>query len=100
MVAAIVFTLGEMIALPVSGAYVAELSPETMRGRHSAAVGLTWNFAQGIAPWLGLTLYKSNPQFLWWGFLGLGFASATFILIPLGPGRIAVAVPRQNGWES
>jgi len=42
-IALVIFTFGEMISMPVSGAYVASLSPEEMRGALSEAVGLTWN---------------------------------------------------------
>ena len=78
----VVFTLGEMIALPVAAAYVAELAPKKMRGRYTATIGLTWNIGQGVTPWLGLFLYQQMPLLLWWGSLGLGILSAVLVLAP------------------
>lgn len=71
-VALVIFTAGEMISLPIAGAWVASLAPEKMRGRYSAGVGLTWNLGHAVAPGAGLLLYESAPQLLWWGSLALG----------------------------
>ncbi len=79
-VALVIFTFGEMISMPVSGAYVASLSPEKMRGRYSAAVGLTWNLGHAAAPSLGLLLYENAPDVLWYGSLVAGGASALMLL--------------------
>ncbi len=83
LIALIVFTFGEMIALPVASAYMAALAPDEMRGRYTAVIGLTWNVGHGIAPWLGLTLYEHQPSLLWWGCLAAGIASAATMLLPL-----------------
>jgi MFS family permease len=40
-----IFTLGEMIAMPVSSAYISELAPAHMRGRYMGTYGLTWTVA-------------------------------------------------------
>lgn len=79
-VAIFLFTIGEMAALPVSAAYVARLAPEKMRGRYSAAVGLTWNIGHAIAPGLGLLLYEAAPSMLWNGCLALGCVAALLLL--------------------
>jgi len=71
-VALVIFTAGEMISLPIAGAWVASLAPEKMRGRYSAGVGLTWNLGHAVAPGAGLLLYESAPQLLWLGSLALG----------------------------
>ena len=78
--ALLVFTFGEMISMPVSGAYVAALAPERMRGRYSAGVGLTWNLGHAVAPGAGLLLYESVPDVLWYGCLALGCLSALLLL--------------------
>ncbi len=80
-VALLVFTAGEMISMPVSGAYVASLAPEKMRGRYSAGVGLTWNLGHAVAPGLGLLLYESAPDILWYGCLGVGCAAAALMMM-------------------
>jgi len=79
--AMVVFTAGEMVSMPVSGAYIADMAPDDMRGRYSAAVGLTWTLGQAIAPGLGLILYKSSPRVLWWGMLVAGILSAGAMLL-------------------
>ncbi len=81
VIAMIVFTAGEMVSMPVSGAYVADMAPKEMRGRYSAAVGLTWTLGQAIAPGLGLLLYEYCPQVLWWGMLATGILSAGAMLL-------------------
>lgn len=73
------FTIGEMVSMPVSGAYVAALAPGKMRGRYSAGIGLTWNLGHAVAPGAGLLLYESAPATLWWGCLLLGIVSALLL---------------------
>ncbi|MDF1826466.1 MAG: MFS transporter [Verrucomicrobiales bacterium] len=80
-VALIIFTVGEMISMPVSGAYISELAPEDMRGRYNGVIGLTWHFGHAVAPGLGLLLYQTNPAALWWGSLGCGAASLFIITL-------------------
>lgn len=80
-IALAIFTLGEMISMPVSSAYLAELAPRKMRGRYSAAVGLTWSMNHAIAPGLGLILYESHPVVLWWGLAILGVMATGLMMI-------------------
>jgi MFS family permease len=42
-----------MVFSPVAGAYVADQSPEHLRGRYSGAWGLAWGVALVLAPSLG-----------------------------------------------
>lgn len=78
--AMVVFTVGEMLCLPVSGAYVADLSPAEMRGRYMGVNGLSWSLAMLIGPLVGITLYHSSPQTLWSGSALLGLLGATVIV--------------------
>lgn len=89
-VALLVFTIGEMVSLPVSSAYLALLSPEKMRGRYAGALGLTWNIGQSLAPGLGLMLYEWNAAVLWSASLALGIGAA-MILWKLGGHRTGIA---------
>ncbi|NNE93864.1 MAG: MFS transporter [Verrucomicrobiales bacterium] len=79
--AMVVFTLGEMVSMPVSGAYIADLAPEKMRGRYNAMTGFTWGVGHGIAP-LGLVLYEKNDTLLWLAMLLVGFGSAACLIGP------------------
>ena len=76
----LVFTLGEMFAMPVASAYVAGLSPEHMRGRYMGTYGLTWTLAQVFAPGLGMCLFSSSPPSFWivGGCLGVAAAVVAF----------------------
>lgn len=76
----LVFTLGEMISMPVSAAYVADLAPVEMRGRYMGAYGLTWAVALIFGPALGLMLFQYHPPVLWVGCGGLGLLAACVIL--------------------
>jgi MFS family permease len=69
LVAAVVYTLGELVAGPVLTTIAAESPPPALRGRYLATYQLSWNVATGVAPilyawlldlgsgpaWLGLT---------------------------------------------
>lgn len=85
-VALVVFTVGEMVSMPIASAYLAVLSPEKMRGRYAGAVGFTWNIGQSLAPGLGLVLYEWNPSVLWSTTLVAGVGAA-LILWKLGGAR-------------
>jgi len=79
VVCIIIFTLGEMIAMPVSSAYVANLSPSHLRGRYMGAYGLNWGLALIIAPGLGMKLLDYNPLILWLGCGALAVIGALII---------------------
>lgn len=87
------FTLGEMIAMPVSTAYVADLTPEHLRGRYMGVYGLTWALALTAGPAAGAFLFAWNPALLWGTSLGMGCLAAAIISLPSGKkgGRAAVA---------
>ena len=83
----VLFTLGEMISMPVSGAYVADLAPEHQRGLYMGLYGLTWSLAFVCGPGLGLWLFSANPVMLWClcGLLGILAAA----IISMGTDRAA-----------
>jgi MFS family permease len=82
-----VFTLGEMIAMPVSSAYVADLCPPKMRGRYMGAFGLTWALGLTVAPSIGLRLFGVSPALLWMAGGASGAMAAFIILAPVRKGR-------------
>ena len=79
-----VWTMGEMIAMPVSQAFVADIAPETMRGSYMGVFGLTWVIGYGLGPLLGGGVMDlAGGQYIWYaafildmlalaGFLALG----------------------------
>ena len=83
----VVMTLGEMLLMPTSSTYVANLAPMEMRGRYMSIYGLTWGLAQGTAPVLGGFLSDQiSPQATWLGGLTIGLvATLGFILLSRRP---------------
>jgi MFS family permease len=84
----IIFTLGEMIAMPVSSAYVSNLAPAHLRGRYLGVYGLNWALALIIAPGLGMKLLASNPAALWLGCGTLGVLAAIIISMEVSGVRV------------
>lgn len=77
-----IWTLGEMIAVPVGSALVAELAPERLRGRYMSVYSLAWGLgfsggAVGGGYWLG----QLNPATLWLGAFAIGLFSASSYLL-------------------
>lgn len=69
----VIMTLGELLLMPTSSTYVANLAPMDMRGRYMSIYGLTWGVAQGIAPVLGGFLSDQiDPKATWIGGLSIG----------------------------
>jgi len=85
IVTVVVFSLGEMISLPLSGAYVADLAPPHQRGLYMGAYGLMWALAFIFGPSLGLSLFAINPVCLWTLCGIFGLVAAGMILRPLSP---------------
>jgi MFS family permease len=69
----VILTFGEMVAMPVSVAYVADLAPAHMRGRYMGMYSLVWAMALTIGPAIGLRLFSFGTSALWLvcGILGL-----------------------------
>jgi len=77
--AMMVFTLGEMITIPVFAAHVADLAPADRRGRYMGAWALTGAMALILGPNLGMTLYRIQPGALWVLCAGLSVFAALVI---------------------
>ena len=76
----LLFTLGEMIALPVAAAYVADLAPASKRGLYMGTYGLVWALAFVAGPGLGLLLFSVNHIAVWLSCGALGLLAAAIIL--------------------
>ncbi|MEW6305658.1 MAG: MFS transporter [Verrucomicrobiota bacterium] len=73
------FTIGEMVSMPVSSAYVASLAPPEMRGRYMGTLGFVWALALVIGPDLGMQLFSRSPAGVWAVCGGLGVVAAWLI---------------------
>ncbi|MFI6598674.1 MDR family MFS transporter [Nonomuraea sp. NPDC050536] len=60
-----IWTVGETITAAVSGAIVAHLAPEHLRGRYAGLYGLAWSSGWLISSLLGTQLLSINPSALW-----------------------------------
>ena len=74
-----VFTLGEMLALPMASAYVADLAPPHMRGRYMGVNGMTWALALIVGPVVGMKLFALHPAAYWVACATLGVLAAVII---------------------
>ncbi|MDH4208459.1 MAG: MFS transporter [Anaerolineae bacterium] len=62
----VIVTIGELIFAPSSVALVAELAPETMRGRYMGIFGMSFGLTFGVAPAIGgLINDHIGPVFVW-----------------------------------
>lgn len=91
-----VWTLGEMVAAPVSYAYVADLAPEHLRGRYQGLYGLFWGTGSVTGPALGTLLFALSVTSFWTLCGILGAVAAMMVLAtrpPATPTARPVHVP-------
>ncbi|HEX6084068.1 MAG TPA: MFS transporter [Thermoanaerobaculia bacterium] len=77
----IVWTVGEMIYAPVSGAYVSALAPERYRGRYMGLWHSTFSVGMLLGPAIGTWMYGRNAGALWWTCAVLGAIGAALALV-------------------
>ena len=77
MLAMVIITIGEMVVIPVTQAYVGEAAPEDMRGRYSGVMGFSWMIPWMIGPLMaGLIMDYGDPNWVWYGSAILGSVAA------------------------
>jgi MFS family permease len=64
-VSQIVFAFGEMVWSPTAPALANELSPEHLRGRTNALMGMQWGVSGVIGPAIAGTMIDADLGFLW-----------------------------------
>lgn len=80
------FTIGEIVALPIGMAYSSDLAPVEYRGRYLGLRGLTWGFG-GLVASSGIWFYHVLGP-LWWGIAGLlVLFAAAVIYFPIASSR-------------
>ncbi len=81
----VVMTVGELVLVPTSTTFVANLAPVDMRGRYMSIYGLTWGVATGIGPVLGGWLNDTfQPRAIWFGGGLIGLCSVLAFLGLIG----------------
>lgn len=64
----VIWTFGEMILLPASAAYVAEIAPAAQSGAYMGLYTMGFSVALAVGPWLGSqALEHFGPKTLWIG---------------------------------
>ena len=81
----ILFTLGEMVTMPMVSAYIADLAPANLRGRYLGVSGLTWSVALIFGPGLGMKLLSYSPAIYFLSFGALGLVAAGIVLAAVKP---------------
>lgn len=89
LLAAVIWTFGEMIAIPVSGAYAADIAPPGRAGQYAGAYASMFSLAILVGPWAGtVALERFGGTALWCGVLVVGLLSAAVLsLTEDRPGR-------------
>jgi MFS family permease len=71
LLAAVVYTLGELVAGPVLATLAAESPPAALQGRYVATYQLSWNAATGVAPLLYAWLLDLGSGPAWLGLMAI-----------------------------
>ncbi|MBK5258132.1 MAG: MFS transporter, partial [Thermoanaerobaculia bacterium] len=77
----VIWTIGEMIYAPVTGAYVTNLAPERYRGRYHGMWVMMWSLGMLVGPALGAFMFERNPALLWIACGVVGTLGASIALI-------------------
>lgn len=83
----VVVTIGEMVMVPTSTAFAANLAPVEMRGRYMGIYTITWEISSGIGPVIGGLLNDHiSPASIWHGGLLMGLVAALgFVILQRSP---------------
>lgn len=88
-----IFTLGEMLVIPMVNVWISHIAPGNMRGRYIGALGMSWALGNISGQNLGLKIFAVSPEALWLSCAGAGFIAAALITL-LGRERpVAAAMP-------
>jgi MFS family permease len=78
----LIWSVGEMLTMPIAVAQIADLAPVHMRGRYMGAFGFTWASALILGPVVGTNLFCYNPAVLWLTCAAAAIAAAFVIRRP------------------
>lgn len=77
-----VMTLGELVLMPTSTTYAANLAPAAQRARYMSFYNLGWGISHGFGPVMAGVLNDSiAPVAMWWGGAAWGLLGAVLFLI-------------------
>lgn len=67
----VIWTSGEMLAMPLLSTWVGQRAPAAKRGSYMGAVTATFSLAWIVAPLIGGALYAIQPSAIWYVSLGI-----------------------------
>jgi MFS family permease len=76
----VIFTFGEILGAPQAAMFVADRSPQHLRGRYQAAFGTMFGLAAVVGPIAGTAAFHRRPILLWVGCGVLGSLAAGLAL--------------------
>jgi MFS family permease len=77
----VLMTCGELMLVPTSSTYAANLAPGDMRGRYMSIYGLSWGVASGVSSPLGGFLNDTlGPKAIWYGASMMGILGMSVFL--------------------
>jgi MFS family permease len=79
-----VWTFGEMILMPGSAAYAAEIAPAGRRGEYMGLYTMSFSFAFSVGPWLGAVLLDIHGPQMLWGAAFLSGCISTLLMSRIG----------------
>ena len=78
----VILTFGELIIVPTASKYVADISPEDMRGRYMSLYWFGWGMSRALAPLIGGWLNDAiSPKAIWIGGLLFGLTSVLGLIL-------------------
>jgi MFS family permease len=83
LLAALVYTSGEILASPQQMAFVADWAPPEARGRYLSLYQATWSVAFAVNPAIMLPLHSALGERAFWGLMPLIAAPGVFVLLRL-----------------
>lgn len=76
----VIWTIGEMILLPASSAYVSDIAPAARTGAYMGLYTMGFSVAFAIGPWLGVQALEGlGPTAVWLGTFACGLITAVMI---------------------
>ena len=95
------WTVGEVIGLPVAATMVANLAAPSLRGRYQGAFSMSWGIAFVVSPLAaGETMQRFGTRTLWLGCLAVAFVVAVGHLLTAEPRRRRIAALTQPQIEA
>jgi MFS family permease len=92
VVSVMIWTLGEMVYAPVTGAYVTSLAPAKYRGRYMGLWHMTWSCGMLLGPVMGTWIYERSRNALWLVCLILGLVGGALALMKAEPRKATLNV--------